>query len=57
MEYRLLGDTGVKVSALCLGTKTLGREADRTEDDSGALQSDLRFLPFPAHCDGPFGNG
>ena len=31
MEYRLLGDTGVRVSALCLGTMTFGREADRTE--------------------------
>lgn len=31
MEYRLLGDTGVRVSALCLGTMTFGREADRAE--------------------------
>ena len=28
MEYRYLGRTGVKVSALCLGCLTLGREAD-----------------------------
>jgi aryl-alcohol dehydrogenase-like predicted oxidoreductase len=29
MQYRLLGDTGVWVSALCMGTMTFGREADR----------------------------
>jgi len=28
MEYRFLGKTGVKVSALCYGTMTFGREAD-----------------------------
>ena len=31
MEYRFLGDTGVKVSALCMGTMTFGREADKAE--------------------------
>jgi aryl-alcohol dehydrogenase-like predicted oxidoreductase len=31
MEYRLLGDTGLRVSALCMGTMTFGREADRGE--------------------------
>jgi aryl-alcohol dehydrogenase-like predicted oxidoreductase len=31
MEYRLLGDTGLRVSALCMGTMTFGREADRKE--------------------------
>jgi aryl-alcohol dehydrogenase-like predicted oxidoreductase len=31
MEYRLLGTTGVRVSFLCLGTMTFGREADRAE--------------------------
>jgi aryl-alcohol dehydrogenase-like predicted oxidoreductase len=29
MEYRFLGRTGVKVSALCLGCLTLGRELDK----------------------------
>ncbi len=29
MEYRLLGNTGVKVSRLCMGTMTFGREADK----------------------------
>jgi hypothetical protein len=28
MEYRLLGGTGVKVSALCFGTMTFGGDAD-----------------------------
>lgn len=28
IEYRLLGQTGVKVSSLCFGTMTFGREAD-----------------------------
>ncbi len=28
MEYRLLGKTGLKVSELCLGTMTFGRETD-----------------------------
>lgn len=31
MEYRLLGDTGIRISALALGTMTFGREADRKE--------------------------
>jgi len=29
MVYRRLGDTGVKVSSLCLGTMTFGKEADQ----------------------------
>ena len=28
MEYKFLGNTGIKVSALCLGTMTFGKEAD-----------------------------
>ena len=35
MEYRFLGDTGVKVSALCMGTMTFGNEANKAE--SGAI--------------------
>lgn len=31
MEYRFLGRTGLKVSALCLGAMTLGREVDEAE--------------------------
>lgn len=29
MKYRYLGDTGIQVSALCMGTMTFGREADK----------------------------
>ena len=29
MQYRLFGSTGIKVSELCLGTMTFGREADK----------------------------
>jgi len=29
MEYRILGNTGVQVSRLCLGTMTFGRESDK----------------------------
>ena len=28
MDYRYLGRTGVKISALCLGCLTVGREMD-----------------------------
>jgi len=29
MEYRFLGNTGIQVSSLCMGTMTFGREADK----------------------------
>ena len=35
IEYRLLGQTGLKVSSLCFGTMTFGREAD--EEAAGVL--------------------
>ncbi len=35
IEYRLLGQTGVKVSSLCMGTMTFGKEAD--EETSAAI--------------------
>lgn len=28
MKYRILGNTGLKVSELCLGTMTFGKQAD-----------------------------
>ena len=28
MKYRILGNTGIKVSELCLGTMTFGKQAD-----------------------------
>ena len=31
MKYRYLGNTGVQVSSLCMGTMTFGREADAAE--------------------------
>ena len=31
MEYRILGNTGVEVSELCLGTMTFGGPADEKE--------------------------
>jgi len=34
MKYRFLGKTGVKVSELCLGTMTFGREADEKESQA-----------------------
>lgn len=34
MEYRFLGKTGVKVSSLCFGTLTFGKEADRQTSES-----------------------
>jgi len=40
MEYRLLGRTGVKVSALCFGTMSFGREAD--EDAAAEMYAACR---------------
>jgi len=34
MEYHFLGNTGVKVSSLCMGTMTFGREADEATSTS-----------------------
>jgi aryl-alcohol dehydrogenase-like predicted oxidoreductase len=31
MEYKFLGRTGIKVSALCLGTMAFGADADEKE--------------------------
>ena len=31
MRYRYLGNTGIQVSSLCMGTMTFGREADKAE--------------------------
>ena len=35
MDYRTLGETGVRVSCLCMGTVTFGREAD--EETAAAM--------------------
>jgi aryl-alcohol dehydrogenase-like predicted oxidoreductase len=37
MNYRFLGSTGLRVSELCLGTMTFGRENEATEEESGAM--------------------
>ena len=34
MEYKILGNTGVEVSKLCLGTMTFGGPADEKESAS-----------------------
>ncbi|MBD3305152.1 aldo/keto reductase [candidate division KSB3 bacterium] len=34
MKYRVLGNTGVNVSELCLGTMTFGRESDRATSEA-----------------------
>lgn len=34
MDYKLLGSTGVKVSRLCMGTMTFGKEADKAASAS-----------------------
>ena len=34
MKYRRLGDTGVKVSSLCMGTMTFGKEADHATSEA-----------------------
>jgi aryl-alcohol dehydrogenase-like predicted oxidoreductase len=37
MNYRFLGRTGLRVSELCLGTMTFGRENEATEEESRAM--------------------
>ncbi len=37
MRYRTLGNTGVKVSPLCLGTMMLGEAGGTDHDDSIAI--------------------
>ena len=34
MKYRYLGNTGTQVSALCMGTMTFGKEADKAESEA-----------------------
>ncbi len=46
MEYRFLGRTGLKVSELCLGTMTFGREADE--------ETSVRILDRFAEAGGNF---
>ena len=39
MNYRFLGNTGLRVSELCLGTMTFGRENEATEEESRAMMN------------------
>ena len=45
MEYKLLGNTGVKVSALCFGTMSFGGDAD--EKTSAAMFNRCREIGIP----------
>src|SRR5947209_4538125 len=42
MEYKYLGHTGLRVSELCLGTMTFGRENEATEAESRQMMD--RFV-------------
>src|ERR1700733_6259585 len=42
MNYRYLGKTGLKVSELCLGAMTFGRENEATEEESFQMMD--RFI-------------
>ena len=47
MEYRRLGQAGLKVSELCLGTMTFGKGTDQGEADrivSAALDAGINFI-------------
>jgi aryl-alcohol dehydrogenase-like predicted oxidoreductase len=47
MEYRYLGDTGVQVSEICLGTMTFGNEADEAASGkimAAALDAGINFF-------------
>jgi aryl-alcohol dehydrogenase-like predicted oxidoreductase len=37
MDYRFLGHTGLRVSELCLGAMTFGRQNEATEEESHAM--------------------
>jgi hypothetical protein len=37
MNYRFLGSTGLRVSELCLGAMTFGRENEASEEESRAM--------------------
>ena len=44
MNYRYLGKTGLKVSELCLGAMTFGRENEATEEESFQMMD--RFVAW-----------
>ena len=47
MKYKILGDTGLKVSTICLGTMTFGEqntEKEAHEQLSFALANGINFI-------------
>jgi aryl-alcohol dehydrogenase-like predicted oxidoreductase len=44
MKYRRLGNSGLMVSELCLGTMIFGEESDRSTDETTAIKMIHRFL-------------
>jgi aryl-alcohol dehydrogenase-like predicted oxidoreductase len=56
MEYRLLGNTGVQVSRLCLGTMTFGKEADKTAAEAIFRRSREAGINF-FDCANNYGGG
>ena len=46
MEYRFLGKTGLRVSELCLGTMTFGREADEAASNAMTTTNHFQLSPL-----------
>ncbi len=56
MKYKFLGSTGVRVSQLCMGTMTFGREADRSASEAifkRCLDKGINFFD----CANVYGDG
>lgn len=56
MKYRLLGNTGIRVSQLCMGTMTFGREADKSASEAifkRCLDKGINFFD----CANVYGDG
>ncbi|MCB2147583.1 MAG: aldo/keto reductase [Deltaproteobacteria bacterium] len=56
MKYGLLGNTGIRVSQLCMGTMTFGREADKSASEAifkRCLDSGINFFD----CANVYGDG
>jgi len=56
MKYRFLGNTGIRVSQLCMGTMTFGREADKSASKgifNRCLDNGINFFD----CANVYGDG
>lgn len=56
MKYRYLGNTGIRVSQLCMGTMTFGREADKSASEAifkRCLDAGINFFD----CANVYGDG